>query len=218
MSSPIEVLIAAEVRLYREGLALSLDRRERIRVVGCTGDLPATLAAVRTLRPAVVLLDRGMIDSPARVRSLLSIAPAPRVIALAIHETGSEVIECAEAGFAGYVQLDASLQELVGVIEGAVRGEVVCSPRIAAALVERLAALSRERQSPAGAVLLTGREVEIARLLAAGLSNKQIAGRLSIGLATVKNHVHSVLKKLNARTRGEAAAHLAASTRHGAAW
>jgi two-component system nitrate/nitrite response regulator NarL len=218
MSSPIQVLIAAEVRLYREGLALSLERREHIRVLGCTGDLAATLAAARELRPDVVLLDRSMIDAPARVQSLLALSPAPRVIALAIRETGSEVIECAEAGFAGYVQRDATLQELVGIIEGAVRGELVCSPRIAAALVQRLATLSRERHAPAGTELLTQREAEIAHLLAAGLSNKQIAVRLSIGLATVKNHVHSVLRKLNARTRGEAAAHLAASARPGGSW
>ena len=218
MSSSIQVLIAAEVRLYREGLALSLERREHIRVLGCTGDFAATLAAARELRPDVVLLDRAMIDAPARVQPLLALSPAPRVVALAIHETGSEVIECAEAGFAGYVHRDATVQELVGVLEGAVRGELVCPPRIAAALVERLATLSRERHAPAGTELLTQREAEIAHLLAAGLSNKQIAVRLSIGLATVKNHVHSVLRKLGARTRGEAAAHLAASARPGGSW
>jgi DNA-binding NarL/FixJ family response regulator len=100
---------------------------------------------------------------------------------------------------AGYVPRDGSLSDLVAAIESAAHGELRCSPKIAASLFQRVARLTDEtRHSTAS---LTRREEEIARLIDQGLSNKQIARRLQIEVSTVKNHVHSVLKKLQATRR-----------------
>src|SRR5262249_34883111 len=112
-------------------------------------------------------------------------------------------------GVTGYVTREASLDELVAVIQSVARGEMLCSPRIAGALVRRVASLAAA--SPVRPrVALTGRELEIVALIDGGLSNKTTPGRLLIAVATVKNHVHSILEKLQVRARGEAAAEVRA--------
>jgi len=116
------------------------------------------------------------------------------------------VIACAEAGVSGYVTREASLDELTGVVESVARGESPCSPRISALLLRRVAETAGRRTETDAARRLTRREAEIVGLIDEGLSNKQIAGRLSIELATVKNHVHSILEKLQVERRAEAAA------------
>jgi len=106
------------------------------------------------------------------------------------------------------VPRDGTLADLRAVIESVARGEVVCSPRIAASLLRRIADLAAEREPPPPELRLTSREIEIVELIDQGLSNKEIAQRLSIALPTVKNHVHSILDKLHVHRRAEAAARL----------
>jgi DNA-binding NarL/FixJ family response regulator len=131
--------------------------------------------------------------------------PDARVIALNVPDDEAIVIACAEAGISGYVTEDSTLSDLVSAIECASRGELHCSPRVAATLVRRLASVSRGSLRVHVADL-TAREREILELVAEGLSNKQIAARLHIGLATVKNHVHHILEKLQVQSRSAAAA------------
>jgi DNA-binding NarL/FixJ family response regulator len=126
------------------------------------------------------------------------------LVALGISGSDSDVIACAEKGAAGFVTCDASLEELAGTIQRAAEGELVCSPRTAGTLMRRLATLAAERRpEPIGAAL-TRREQEVAALMREDLSNKEIATRLRIEVATVKNHVHNVLDKLRVHRRGEA--------------
>ena len=112
----------------------------------------------------------------------------------------------AEAGAAGYLLRSDPLVELVAVIGSVARGETRCSPRVAAALLRRVATLSHERRHQAEPTRLTAREREVLQLVDDGLSNKQIARRLSIELRTVKNHVHHILEKFQVHRRAEAAA------------
>jgi two-component system, NarL family, nitrate/nitrite response regulator NarL len=203
----IRVLVVSAIRLYREGLAGSLARDGRFDVAGTAADVGECLDAVRTLRPDVVLLDLTIADALGAVRAVAG--SQTKLIALGVREVESDVVEAAEAGVSGYVGRDASLQELVDAVECTARGESPCPPHIAALLIGRLAAAAATR-GPARdlASKLTPREAEIVDLIDEGLSNKQIAGRLSIEPATVKNHVHNILEKLDVTRRGEAAAAL----------
>ena len=198
------VLIAADIKLYREGLTEILGRFEEIAVVGNASDRAESLDRVRELGPEVVLLDMGMPQSLATVRSIVESHSAVHVVALAVPER--DVIACAEAGISGYVPREGSVPDLVAAIMGAVRGELSCSPRIAGGLFRRISALAAERSSPGEPWRLTPRQREVAQLVERGLSNKEIARTLCIEVSTVKNHVHSILEMLHVHRRAEAAA------------
>jgi two-component system, NarL family, nitrate/nitrite response regulator NarL len=126
---------------------------------------------------------------------------------IGVSERDAEIVAWAEAGVAGYVVTDTSLDDLIPTIASVVRGETLCSPRISAVLLRRVKALATAGTTVSLGVL-TPREIEVADLLAQGLSNKEIALCLSIALPTVKTHVHSILTKMSAHRRGEAVARL----------
>lgn len=204
----VRVVVLADICLYREGLKQVLSRSDRVDVAGTAGDVPAALELVREVEPDIVLLDFETPDTAALIRALLEVAPTAKVVPLAVRETTDDVIAWAEAGAAGYVSREASLEDLVGTIEGVARGETPCSPRIAALLFQRVGALARGGRTEQTGARLTPRELEIARLIQRGHSNKEIAGQLHIEVPTVKNHVHSIFRKLEIRRRGEAVARL----------
>jgi DNA-binding NarL/FixJ family response regulator len=204
----IRVLIACDICLYREGLSLHLARQDAFVVVGAAASAAETCHLARELSPDVVLLDMAMHDSLATVRDLREAAAGVRVIALTIPALDGAVIACAEAGVSGFVLREGSLTDLVAAIESAARDEVNVSPRIAATLLRRVGALAADRVAPLAHAELTAREREIVRLIADGLSNKAIAAKLTVELATVKNHVHNILDKLQVSRRGEIAARL----------
>jgi two-component system, NarL family, nitrate/nitrite response regulator NarL len=204
----IRTVIIGEVRLYREGLAQLLDGAPFINVVGTPGQRAEAIDATGNLQPDVVLLDATMAGSLGLAREINQQWPDVRVIVFAIPEVEEDVIACAEAGVAGYVSRSASAEELVDTVRSVARGELRCPPRIAATLfhhIGELAAKSRRDPAPAH---LTAREREIVAMLDNGLSNKEIARRLRIRTATVKNHVHNILEKLQVSRRGEAAARM----------
>jgi two-component system nitrate/nitrite response regulator NarL len=201
------VFVVAEIRLYREGLARLLGRRQNIEVVGMASGWDEASEQVGRLRPDVVLLDMTEPQSFAAVRQTRTILPSARIVALAVRDGEDEVLACAEAGVSGYVTRQDSLETLVAAIESVARGELLTTPRMAAVLFERLGSMSATTGS-ADAERLTPREREIAELVGDGLSNKAIAQQLHIELPTVKNHVHNILEKLHVRRRGEAAARL----------
>ena len=203
----LRVAIVTEVCLYREGLAFSLGRRAETEVVGTAAALDGAVELVRRERPDVLLLEMATADAPRVVHDARGAHPEVRVVALAIVETEEVVLRCAEAGVAGYVSRNASLDDLVETLASVARGELVCSRTIAGSLFRRVGALSCPREDPALA-RLTPREREIAALIGKGLSNKEISRRLTIGLSTVKNHVHNLLEKLQVPGRSAAAARL----------
>jgi two-component system, NarL family, nitrate/nitrite response regulator NarL len=200
------VLILAEVGVHREALARSLGRNRHCDVVAVAARLEEAVAAIEEAGPEVVLVDMPTPAGANAVRTLVAAAPEIKVVALGVPEDERNVIAFAEAGASGYVAREGSIDDLVAVVESAARGECLLPPDIAAKLFRRVATLAREPRLEPIQVGLTARELDVLRLIEQGLSNKEIATALSIELATVKNHVHRILEKLNVRRRTAAAA------------
>jgi two-component system nitrate/nitrite response regulator NarL len=199
---PCRVFVIAEVGVYRDGLAHRLECEPECTVVGAAQDAATALGALESARPDLVLMDVASPASLDEVGAIAGAAPAAQIVALAVAEREPDVVACAEAGLAAYVPRHATVDELLATLARVREGEVSCPPKIAGGLFRRLAAHGR-REPPSA---LTRREAEILELLGHGLSNKEIAHRLCIQVATVKNHVHNILDKLGVRGRGEAAA------------
>jgi two-component system nitrate/nitrite response regulator NarL len=198
------VFVVAHVRLYREGLA-DLLARAGFEVVGTGVDVDLCSAALSEAQPDIVLLDVVGADDIAAIRQLVTALPGAAVVTFGLSGSSNGVLACAEAGARGYVTRDESGDGLVDVLKSVARDEALCSPRIAGALMKRVAALATNTPAEAE-VRLTRREFEIASLVEKGLSNKEIAQRLVIEVATVKSHVHNILEKLQANRRADAAA------------
>jgi two-component system nitrate/nitrite response regulator NarL len=202
----IRVLIIAGIRLYSEGLAKVLDGRARVEVVGVASDPIKGLRWDRHPHPDIVLVDTSMPQAVVAVQAILGAAPTAKVIALAVSEDNQDALAFAEAGVSGYVTRDAALDDLVAAIESVAGGGVPCPPRLTAVLLRHIRVLAAWRPATPGGRPLTPRELEIVRLIDLGLTNKEIARRLCIEVATVKNHVHRILDKLHVDRRAEAAA------------
>jgi len=200
----IRVLIVAGTRLYRDGLAQLLVGQSGFAVVGAKSDRQLEAVDIQGLTPDVALVEISSTESLEIVRDINKWAPGLPVVALGVAGLEEDVVACVEAGATGYVTREESLKDLTAVVESAARGELQCSPTIAGSLLRRVAAAGHREPSPSRAQL-TAREREILRLIGQDLSNKQIAVRLGIGVATVKNHVHNLLEKLNVHRRREAA-------------
>jgi DNA-binding NarL/FixJ family response regulator len=203
------VIIASDVLLYREGLAASLARDGRLEVAAAVSGAEA-LDAVARFAPGAVLVDASSGEGLAVARLLHASCPSVRLVGFGISGGGAGVLACAEAGLAAFVDRDGTVDALVAAVLGALRGELACSPQMAAMMCDRLASLAGARSDSAEP--LTRREREVAALIAEGLSNKEIAIDLRIGPATVKNHVHNILDKLNVRRRAAIVARLRESS------
>jgi two-component system nitrate/nitrite response regulator NarL len=211
---PTRVLILGEIGLYREALAGSLRRDDRFEVAAVAPGVEEARAVLERVETDVILVDARMPQGVDIVRALAAAAPQVKLVALAVPEVEGEVIAFAEAGASAYVTVDGSMDDLASVVQSVERGEVLCSPGMAAGLFRRVAVLSRDRQLDPIDEKLTARELDVLRLIEEGLSNKEIAAALSIELSTVKNHVHRILEKLHVHRRSEAAAR---ARRHGLA-
>jgi len=206
----ITVLLVTDAPLLRDGLGQMLANVRSIDVVGTAAELGDALVAVATLSPAVVLLDMSTARCVEIARALRALAPAIGIVAFALDLSDDDQLVCVEAGITGFVSRNGGVRELVDAARCVARGDAVCTPQAVAAAFRRLVELSANRVTTAadGAQPLSARELEIVELIDGGLTNKEIAKRLSIGVATVKNHVHHILEKLNVSTRGEAVARL----------
>jgi DNA-binding NarL/FixJ family response regulator len=200
------LVVVARVRFYREGLADLFDREEGFSVAATAAAAAQALTLIRDLKPDIALIATDLETGPTLVHEIAASRPETRVVVIGIADDHPDVMPLAEAGVAGYVTSDASAAEVITVVRGVAHGEAPCSPRIAAALLERVATLARERGNRATTAPLTARELEIVALIDLGKSNKEIATDLSIEVTTVKNHVHHILEKLNVERRGQAAA------------
>lgn len=208
------MFIVADVSVHRDGLRELLEREARIHVIGAAPTVPDATAEISELGPDVVLLDVAGEDRVEAITALVHAIPGVKVVACSVPETEHDVIPCAEAGVAACLPRETSLADLSATIEHVASGESSASPRVAAMLLRRVAALAASSSPEAR---LTAREGEILVLIDDGLSNKQIARRLSIELPTVKNHVHNILEKFHVHRRYEAAARMRARNGNGSA-
>jgi DNA-binding NarL/FixJ family response regulator len=199
----IRVLVAADVLLHREGIATLLRRDGRVHVAAVLG----TSDQVGRRSVDVVVLDTAAEDALGFVYQCATADVGP-IVAIGIPDAEEDLVPFAEAGVLGFVEREATVDELVASVESAARGEASCPPRVATALVRRLNALTAPPVATSDSTALTTRERQIVELIAEGLSNKEIGKKLYIEVATVKNHVHNILEKLQVTRRGEAAARL----------
>jgi two-component system, NarL family, nitrate/nitrite response regulator NarL len=200
----IRVLVASDIRLYREGLERVLRESPDFTLVGSAGSAAEAMGQTQKLGADVALLDMAMSGAFSVAKEVARVGGSSKIVALGMSEDETQVLNCAQIGVAGYVTRDGSVEDVVAAIKAAARGEVHCSPKVAGSLFRRIAAMSTERPRRTGNGTLTPREAEILKLVQQGMSNKMISRALSIELATVKNHVHSVLVKLDIHRRAEA--------------
>lgn len=213
MGANISILLVNQIRLLGNVLAAVLEDEPDMEVIGCATSVSQALDLAP--KSDVILVNTRMSNGMAlEFFQAVSDAELPaKVLALGLAESKEQILQYVEAGAAGYVLKDDSVDDLLQRIRGAHTGQVRVSPKIAAALMSRVTEYAQLlNQVDAGigeADDLTPREQEILDLIGQGLTNQQIAEKLVIEVGTVKNHVHSILQKLDASSRHEAAAYLA---------
>jgi two-component system nitrate/nitrite response regulator NarL len=200
--STIRVLVAEDHPLYRKGLVESIEAREGLELVGEAIDGRQALDAVRTLRPEVVVLDLRLpeLDGIEVLRLIEAEELGARVLLLSAHLDGDLVYDAFESGAAGYLSKEALGDEVCDAVLAVASGERALSPQLQHRLVEEIARRKEEKTE------LSFREREILELMAEGLSNAQIAERLSVSESTVKSYAGRMYEKLSVSSRGAAIA------------
>ena len=202
----VRVVLADDQQLIRAGFKRLLEAEPAIEVVGEAADGRAAVDVCRSTRPDVVLMDIRMpvLDGVAATREVVR-HTSTRVLVLTTYDLDEYVFSALDAGASGFMLKDAPPEDLVRAIQVVASGEALLAPAVTRRLVGEFVAL-RARRRDAGAELqrLTARECDVFPLLARGLSNSEIAGRLHLGESTVKTHVASILEKLGVRDRVQA--------------
>jgi DNA-binding NarL/FixJ family response regulator len=202
--APRSILILSDIRFFREGLAEILKHNGVFGLVSLSADLDEAIFVATDTKPEIILVDASLPDGLRAVARLDDLVPLSKVVALALAETEIAVIAWAKAGVSGYVPRSTSLAELVSLLEGIARGEQACSKKIAASLLHWVNRSARPVDiHPFATASLTVREQQIIQAISNGLSNKEIARQLNIGVGTTKSHVHNVLGKLKLSRRSE---------------
>ena len=211
----IRVLLVNEIRLMSNVLAAALEGEDDIEIVGCATSAEEALEKIRILDIDIVLTSTRLPENGALqlVENITTTDPSTDVLVLGVTEKKERVLRFVEAGASGYVAKDSSLEDLVETIRATHKGKALVSPQITAALMSRLSDYAQIFADLETGVVenaeLTPRELDVLELLGKNYSNQQIAEELVIEVGTVKNHVHSILSKLNVNTRDEAATYLA---------
>ncbi|MEX2177067.1 MAG: response regulator transcription factor [Gemmatimonadaceae bacterium] len=212
-SAPLTVLLVEDHRVLRDGLVSVLSAQSDIVVVGTAGDLESCVPAAIERRPQIMLMGASLAgqsqERRARLSTVRAAAPGVRVVVMDVSAESEDVVPFVEAGASGFIMKDATVEQLLATIRSVGVGDKVLPGALAATVFDHLARHVVDRpESVAGpAVRLTSREREVVGLVAQGLSNKEIAGRMNLTTYTIKSHVHNVLEKLALHSRLELAAH-----------
>lgn len=217
--TPIRVLVADDQRVVREGLAMLLQLLPDVKVVGSAADGDEAVALAGRLRPDVVLMDLGMphCDGVEATRRLREHQPAVKVLVLTTFADDRSVVAALRAGARGFLTKDAGADQIEQALHAVARGEARIDPAVQHHLVAAVADPAAGADPEPAATLpdgLTPREAEVVSLIAAGLSNTEIAARLVISEATVKSHINHLFTKTGVRDRAQAVAY---AFRHGLA-
>jgi NarL family two-component system response regulator LiaR len=204
MTAPIRVLIADDHAILRKGIRALLGTEPDMAVVGETSDGLETVAQARALRPDVVLMDLVMpnMDGIEATRQITAELPDIRILVLTSFAADDKVFPAIKAGALGYILKDSGPAELVQAIHQVHRGQPSLEPAIALKMLQELSHPSEQPPTPDP---LSGREMEVLRLLAQGKSNREIAEQLVITELTVRTHVSNILGKLHLASRTQAA-------------
>jgi DNA-binding NarL/FixJ family response regulator len=208
MRAAISLTILSRDRVFADALEIVLSGEEDLRV-SATQALHGEDGAGLSLFGVDVILIDGTMGRDAALAATVTLRERSgnaRLLVIGLEREDESILDFVEAGAAGYVLQDASPTALADAIRSLHSGRTLCSPRIAAAALARIKALSQETRLPGASVLegLTGRELELLSLLAQGLGNKEIGRALRITAQTVKNHVHHILAKLGVHRRRDA--------------
>jgi DNA-binding NarL/FixJ family response regulator len=202
----IRVLLADDQRVVREGLGTLLGLLDGIELVATAADGEEAVALAERFDPDVVLMDLRMprVDGIEAIRRLCERGERPRAIALTTYADDASVLGALRAGARGYLTKDAGADQIRAAVEAVARGEAALDPAVQHHVI---AALTQPPSDPAEPDLpdgLTPREAEVLALIAAGLTNAEIADRLVVSAATVKTHVNHIFAKTGARDRAQA--------------
>jgi len=208
MKKMIEILLVDDQALFREGLNTLLSVQDGMEVVGEANNGEEALRMAVQKQPDVILMDMRMpvMNGAVETRRIKDAAPGCRVIALTTFDDDEYVFEALRAGAVGYLLKDVSSDKLFEAIRTAARGEYFLQPSITAKVISEFARIAPQNSSDMEKLEdpLSARELEVLRLVATGANNKEIAATLFIAEGTVKNHLTSILAKLQARDRMQA--------------
>ena len=207
---PIRVLIVDDHALFRRGLEMVLAEEPDIELVGEASDGAEAVEKAGEALPDVVLMDIRMPKSSGieACRAMKEVAPSAKIVMLTISDEEEDLFEAIRAGASGYLLKDIPYDEVADVVRAVHGGQSLINPSMAAKLLTEFAALAKhdgeERTRQLPAPKLTDREMEVLRLVARGMNNRDIAKELFISENTVKNHVRNILEKLQIHSRMEA--------------
>lgn len=211
-TTPIRLLIVDDHNLFRHGLIRILDDYAELQVVGQAANGQDALALVEELQPDLVLMDVNMpvMSGPDAVRQIQTRFPRLPVVMLTVSERDEDLFDAIRAGARGYLLKNIGAAELLDALQRVHAGEAILAPVMAARLLEEfrsLAAAPPRESAAAPSPELSERELDVLRLVAQGLSNKEIADALNLSEHTVKTHLANILAKLHLRSRAHAAAY-----------
>jgi DNA-binding NarL/FixJ family response regulator len=203
---PIRVVVVDDQELFRRGLTMLLGVEPDIEVVGEAGDGMSAAALVANVVPDVVLLDVRMpkrtgLEACIEIKQLV---PAARIIMLTVSDEEADLYEAVKNGASGYLLKDSSIDEVAQAVRVVAEGQSLISPSMAVKLLDEFKEMSRTDRDQVPTPRLTDRELEVLRLVATGLNNREVAKLLFISENTVKNHVRNILEKLQLHSRMEA--------------
>ena len=202
----LRVVLVDDHPVYREGLARLLSQ-SGVEVVAQAGNGPDALSIVEEAAPDVVVMDLNMpgMSGVDVTRKLVERNPASKVLVVSVSAQEEDVTEAILAGASGYVLKDGPVEEVVAGIQAAANGESLISPRIATMLLRKMRLDGPSETAPAARTPLSERELQVLRLVAEGKGNQEIGEALYIGQSTVRNHISSILMKLQVENRVQAA-------------
>lgn len=209
MPEPIKVMIVDDHALFRRGLQMVLESEADIEVVAESGDGADAVEKAKSAKPDVILMDVRMpkrtgLEATAAIRQIL---PESKIVMLTVSDEEADLYEALKAGALGYLLKDLAIEEVAAAIRSVNAGNSLITPSMATKLLTEFTALSAKADvDRKPAPTLTEREIDVLKLAAQGLGNRDIARRLVISENTVKNHVRNILSKLQLHSRGEAVA------------